>query len=369
MYQFKGGLKFSPEFAALEPKQDRIIQVKRNSSKSFCALLRPLFRNRICNYKVAFTLLSAGFVAFLSGCGGLTLNSNFLTKGSASASTTVGLSKISCGTQSLTGAQSKECSVYLSAPAAVSTKVSLASSNAALSLPTSITIQAGAISTGFNAVATAVSKSVSVTISGKAGGVSKTAVITLYPASATSAVLSSVSCGTQTLIGPITKACSVYLSAASTSSTVVSLSSNNGALTVPTSVIVPAGSSTGGFGIIALAVGTTQTATLTASAAGVSKTAVFQLSGSGATGSVQHRVQLSWAAPSTATLDKVAGYRVYRSTSSATNYNLLNSTIDVNTSYTDSSVQSGQTYYYVVKSVDTSGVESPPSNATSVIVP
>jgi len=356
MYQFKTGSKSDPVRMLQEPKPHEKHQVNCNSSGSI------FFR------KIIFSLAVGCLVASLSGCGGLTMNPNALAKGTAITSTAGTLSKISCGTLSLTGAQSKGCSVYLSAPAKSSTTVSLTSSNSVLRVPASVTVSAGASATGFDAVASAVTKSVSVTITGKAGGVTKTDVITLYPGTSTTSSLKMVSCGTQTLTGPTTKTCSVYLSAAATSGTVVSLKSNNIALTVPTSVIVPAGSASGGFTVSAAAVSTTQTATLTASAGGVSQTAVFQLSGSGTTGSVQHHVQLSWLPPS-ATSVKLAGYRVYRSASTATSYKLMNSSIDVNTTYTDSTVVSGQTYYYLVKSVDTSGVESPPSNTTSVIIP
>jgi fibronectin type 3 domain-containing protein len=39
------------------------------------------------------------------------------------------------------------------------------------------------------------------------------------------------------------------------------------------------------------------------------------------------------------------------------------------TTYVDSTVQSGMTYSYEVKSVDSSGVESSPSNVISVTIP
>ena len=40
-----------------------------------------------------------------------------------------------------------------------------------------------------------------------------------------------------------------------------------------------------------------------------------------------------------------------------------------NTSYLDVSVQSGQTYYYVVTAIDAAGAESPYSNAAEVVIP
>jgi fibronectin type 3 domain-containing protein len=88
------------------------------------------------------------------------------------------------------------------------------------------------------------------------------------------------------------------------------------------------------------------------------------LTGSG-TAAITHSVSLSWDA-STST---VAGYNIYRGTVSGGPYSKINSSADANTSYTDSSVQSGTTYYYVTTSVDNSGDESVNSNQVSAAIP
>jgi hypothetical protein len=318
---------------------------------------------------IALTLV-AGSILALSGCGGLVYNGSAIATGSGSNSTAISLSAISCGTQSLTGAQSKACSVYLTGAATSATVVKLKSSSSALQVPSSVTVAKGAQSTGFNAVASTVSSSVSVTITGTAGVVAKTDVITLYPVQtpANSAALSKVSCGTTSLTGPTTKACSVYLSAAGASPVVVNLSSSNSALQVQPSVTVPAGSSTAGFGVTVLAVSASQSATLTASVGGASQSDVIELVGSGTQGSTQHKVQLNWDAPSSSS-DPVVGYKVYRMTSGASTYTPLTASVDTQTSYTDTSVQSGVTYDYAVTSVGSNGVESSFSNSTVVTIP
>ena len=95
-------------------------------------------------------------------------------------------------------------------------------------------------------------------------------------------------------------------------------------------------------------------------------TVYISLSGTGATGTgVQHKVSLAWSPPSSS----VAGYRVYRATGSSTSFTRLNSTLAALASYVDSSVQSGVGYTYYVTSVNSSGVESVPSNKTSATVP
>jgi hypothetical protein len=93
-------------------------------------------------------------------------------------------------------------------------------------------------------------------------------------------------------------------------------------------------------------------------------TVVISLSGSG----VPHQVDLSWQAPSSST-DPVVGYNIYRSTGSNSMYQLLNSAVDTQTTYVDSAIQSATTYNYIVTSVESSGVESTPSNEVAATIP
>jgi ASPM-SPD-2-Hydin domain-containing protein len=79
----------------------------------------------------------------------------------------------------------------------------------------------------------------------------------------------------------------------------------------------------------------------------------------------QHSVGLSWD-PSTS---PVVGYNVYRGTQSGGPYQKLNPSPQPDTSYTDASVQSGVTYFYVATAVGTDLVESKHSNQTSVTIP
>jgi Abnormal spindle-like microcephaly-assoc'd, ASPM-SPD-2-Hydin/Protein of unknown function (DUF1573) len=88
------------------------------------------------------------------------------------------------------------------------------------------------------------------------------------------------------------------------------------------------------------------------------------LSGKGVAPS-QHAATLSWN-PSTST---VSGYNIYRSAVSGSGYSRINSSLTGGLNYTDSSVQSGQTYYYVTTAVDDNGNESNNSNEVQAIVP
>ena len=78
------------------------------------------------------------------------------------------------------------------------------------------------------------------------------------------------------------------------------------------------------------------------------------LTGTGSQSS-QHSVGLSWD-PSTS---PVVGYNVYRGTQSGGPYQKLNLSPQPGTSYTDASVQSGVTYFYVATAVAPDLVESP----------
>ena len=80
---------------------------------------------------------------------------------------------------------------------------------------------------------------------------------------------------------------------------------------------------------------------------------------------VQHSVALSWKA---STNSHVVSYSVYRSTILGSAYEHSASAIG-GVKYSDQSVQSGTTYYYVVTAVDDQGQESNYSTQVSTIVP
>ncbi len=90
--------------------------------------------------------------------------------------------------------------------------------------------------------------------------------------------LSSLSCTSSALLGSATDACTVTLNAAAGSGGLtVSLASNKSAITVPSTVAVPAGETSAGFTATASSVSIAQTVTLTATAGGVSESFNLQL--------------------------------------------------------------------------------------------
>lgn len=79
-----------------------------------------------------------------------------------------------------------------------------------------------------------------------------------------------------------------------------------------------------------------------------------------------HAVNLLWDASTT---QGVIGYNVYRGVTSNGPYTKINSALDPNTSYTDSTVQGGQTYFYATTAVNQDGTESEYSNQAQAAIP
>ena len=109
------------------------------------------------------------------------------------------------------------------------------------------------------------------------------------------------------------------------------------------------GSTTGSVSVVSNATNTPTTIAL--SGTGVQPTA--------------HSAALSW----TASTSVVTGYNVYRGTVTGGPYTLLNAPLVILTGYSDNTVLSGQTYFYVVTAVDANNVESAYSNEVSAVIP
>jgi len=88
--------------------------------------------------------------------------------------------------------------------------------------------------------------------------------------------------------------------------------------------------------------------------------------GEGCSATVTHSVSLNWTASAS---PNIAGYNVYRSTTSGGSYTQLNSGLVTVTSYADTNVAPGQTYYYVTTAVDMSNNQSAYSTQAQATVP
>jgi hypothetical protein len=281
------------------------------------------------------------------------------------------LSSLSCSSGTLAGAGTDACTVTLTGAAGTDgLAVSLSSSSSAVTVPASVTVSPGASSAGFTATATAVTTTQTATLTAVAGGVTKSYALQLTEAAPALTLQStSVPFGDVTLNTPSTQM-------------VTLTSSGTAPLTISTGKVTGTGFSISGISF-PVTLNPSQTATLsiefdptaTGSATGTvtltdnasAGSATIALSGTGQTAAA-YDVDLTWDAP-TSSSDPVAGYKIYRAVSGSSSYQLLNSTVNAPTTYTDTTVANGTAYQYYVESVDASGNQSAPSNTFSVTIP
>ena len=90
---------------------------------------------------------------------------------------------------------------------------------------------------------------------------------------------------------------------------------------------------------------------------------VEQVAGTGVQSS--HNVYLSWQAGG----GNPVGYNIYRSTTQGGPYQMINTSLDSSTNYTDYTVVAGDTYYYVATEVNSQDEESGYSNVSQAVIP
>lgn len=297
--------------------------------------------------------------------------SDFEASDNDSAALSVTLAGLSCNQALMTGAGNDSCTVALSGAApSGGLAVSLSSNDAAVSVPGSVTVPAGATSTAFTATVSAVTTAQSATLTALAGGTVKTYTISLAAGGpALTLGATSVSFGPVDLNSLVTQP--VSLTSSGSDPLVISAGSVTGigfsisGISFPLT-LNPGQTATLYLGFDPLTAGILNgSATLTSNASSGSKSTI-SLSGTGQV--TTYAIDLTWGAPASSP-DPVAGYNVYRAASGSSSYQLLNNSIDATTLYEDSTVQSGGSYTYYVKSVDGTGNESVPSGTYTVNIP
>jgi hypothetical protein len=271
----------------------------------------------------------------------------------------------------MTGAGTDACTVTLTATASSGGLiVSLSSSNAAVTVPATVTVPANSNTVGFTATVASVASAQAVTLTATAGSVSKTFALQLNAAVPTLTInATSIAFGNVVVGAPATQ--SVTLTSTGTAPVTVNSATVTG---TGFSVSEPTFPATLNPGLAATlnvqfdpTAAVAEKGQLTVSSnSSTGATAVISLSGTGTAAS--YEVNLSWDAPSSST-DPIAGYNIYRSLSGSSSYQLLNPSVVILTTYADTTVQNGQTYDYYAKSVDDYGVESVASNILGVTIP
>jgi hypothetical protein len=345
------------------------------SGATFPLNLNP---NQTAVLSVQFDPPAAGTAA-----GQLTLASNSSTGGSTAISLSGAgvpvLTALSCANSSMAGAGTDACTVTLNTAAASGGyTIGLNSSSSSVTVPVSATVAAGATSAGFSATVSSVSTAQTVTLTASAGAVSKTFALGLSASVATLNInATSVAFGNVNLNAPATQsvtltstgAMPVTVTSATISGTGFSLSGASFPMTLNTNQ-----TATLSVEFDPTTAGTSNGQLTISSNSSTNPTVAIPLSGMGVASS--YSVSLSWYAPSSSP-DAVNSYNVYRSPSGGSAYVLMGSVSSTQVSnpqlpytYPDTNnILNGQTYDYIVESVDSSGVESVPSNTATVSIP
>jgi hypothetical protein len=322
---------------------------------------------------VQFDPTAAGVVT-----GQLTIQSNSSINGAAviglsgtGAAVPGTLSSVSCSSASMTGAGTDNCTVTLSSAAGSGgVSVGLSSSSTAVTVPVAVVVPANATSAGFTATVSSVTTAQAVSLTASAIGASKTFALQLNAAIPTLSIspaslgFGNVTVNTPTML-PVTLTSSGTAPVTINSATLSGAGFKMSGATFPVT-LNPSLAITLQVQFDPTATGAVTGQLVIQSNSSTNGTVTIGLSGTGE--SASHQVTLIWDAPSSST-DPVAGYHVYRSNGSGSAYTLLNSSVDTQTTYVDTNVQSGATYYYIVKSVDAAGVESTASNGATATIP
>jgi hypothetical protein len=181
------------------------------------------------------------------------------------------LSSVSANPSTVTGGNSATGTVTLTTPApGGGISVALSSAPSAISVPASVVVPATQSSASFSISTTAVGTTMVGSISASSNGVVKSTAVTVLPPALTSLLVSP-----STVVGGTTVTGTVTLSAPTPAGgALVTLQSSKPAtVTPPSSVPIPAGTTSTTFAIPTVKPGKNTTVTLTASYAGLSKTA------------------------------------------------------------------------------------------------
>jgi hypothetical protein len=281
------------------------------------------------------------------------------------------LTGLTCNSASLTGAGNDACTITLNAAAASGGfTVNLASSSSSITVPATVTVGSKATSATFSATVSAASSATAVTLTASAGSATQSFVVQLGTASPGLTInATTIAFGEVSLNSPATQSVSLT-------------STGSEPVTVSLATVVGAGFTISGASF-PLTLNPNQTATLNVefdpttagdvtgtltivSTALSNPTDIITLTGTG--DSTAYEVNLSWNPPISST-DPIAGYNVYRSPSGGSSYQQINTSVLTQTAFVDTAVEVGQTYDYIVESVDSTGNSSAPSNMASVTTP
>ena len=229
----------------------------------------------------------------------------------------------------------------------------------------------GATSSSYTTPATTTSESgeqFSVVIMNSAGSATSNAAVLTVNAAASVLNSSATSLAFGSVNVSSSDAQSVTLTNAGSSSVTISnvqlAGAGFGASGVPSGLILSSGHSTVLSATFDPAASGSATGSITITSNAANSPMVIALSGTGVTPTT-YSVSLNW----TASTSSVTGYNVYSSTESGGPYTKLTPAPVAATNFSDSGVQEGTTYYFVVTAVNSENQESAYSAQTSATIP
>ncbi|MGA3240835.1 MAG: hypothetical protein ABSG03_31575 [Bryobacteraceae bacterium] len=152
------------------------------------------------------------------------------------------VTSLTCNPSAVISGATSSCTATLSQPAPTATTVTLSSTSTLITVPASIVITSGNASLVFSVSIGSISANATGSVIATLGTSSQTANFTLLP----TPVLSSLTCAPTSMSAGSSSACTVTMSNLA-GNVIVSLASNNAALSVPATVRVPQGSTSAGF--------------------------------------------------------------------------------------------------------------------------
>ena len=305
------------------------------------------------NSPLTMALSGTGFVpTFLLSASPTSLGFGNLAVGSSSSQTVI---LTNSGNSSVTISQLNVSGAGFSASGLTLPLTLTAGQSTALSVQ--FAPQAGGSVTGSVSVVSSTTNSPA-TISLSGSGVVATFLLSASPTSLSFGNLTVGSSSSQTVMLTNTGNSSVTISQVNTSGPGFSASG----LTLPLTLAAGQGASLSV--VFAPAAAGSVTGSISVVSNATNSPAIVSLGGSGVQ-PIAHSSTLSW----TASTSVVTGYNVYRGTISGGPYTQLNTSLASMVSYIDPTVLAGQTYFYIVTAVDSSGIESLFSNEVSATIP
>jgi trimeric autotransporter adhesin len=189
------------------------------------------------------------------------------------------LTSLACVPGALNSNQSSTCTVTMNKVTTSGVTVLLSDDSAILTTPAGVNIASGTSSGSFTVSAGTVTSNQTATVTASLNGTSKTAQIALTGAPTTpeAATLSNLACTPSTVNPGGSSLCVVTLSAIATSASSVGIATNNDAIALASSVVVPVGSDTAQFRVNIPANVPLQPLLVTASLGLISKSATLTI--------------------------------------------------------------------------------------------